>query len=67
MITIDVIKLGYKQDREGFVVSFRIHPSDDHKELAIADIGSQWQLTATPLDDQGNGPQPDFSDPDRPF
>jgi len=53
-IQFDAIKIAYKQDREGFVVTFRIHPADDHRAIGDAAIGSQWQLTCVELDEDGN-------------
>ena len=53
-ITCDAIKTAYRQSKDGFVVSFAIHPSDMDPELANADIGSQWQLRLVPLDENGN-------------
>jgi hypothetical protein len=53
-IQVDVIKSAYRQSKDGFVVSFVIHPQDNHQELANADIGSQWQLTLVELDEHGN-------------
>lgn len=52
--TCDCVKIAYRQDREGYLITFRLHPHDDHSELAQAHIGSQWQLVATPLDEDGN-------------
>jgi hypothetical protein len=57
MIKVDAIKYAYRQNKDGFVVSFVIHPNDAHKELANADIGSQWELTLVGLDEDGNAPQ----------
>ena len=56
MITVDVIKCAYRQSKEGFVISFVIHPQDKHPELSDAPIGSQWQLQLVPLDEHGNSP-----------
>jgi len=50
----DAIKIAYRQSRDGFVVSFAIHPQDMPADLANADIGSQWQLKLVPLDEHGN-------------
>ncbi len=54
MIAADAIKIAYRQGKDGFVVSFAIHPSDMPADLANADIGSQWRITLTPLDADGN-------------
>lgn len=35
-------------------MSFVIHPQDMPEVLANADIGSQWQLSLVPLDEDGN-------------
>lgn len=56
VIQVDAIKLAYRQNKDGFVVSFVIHPNDEHKKLANAAIGSQWQLRLVELDDDGNAP-----------
>jgi hypothetical protein len=55
-IKCDAIKTAYRQSKDGFVVSFAIHPQDMDPDLANAEIGSQWQLRLVPLDDNGNGP-----------
>ena len=55
-ITCDAIKIAYRQNKEGFVVSFSIHPQDMPAELANAPVGSQWQLQLVELDDDGNAP-----------
>jgi hypothetical protein len=60
--TIDVIKAAYRQTKDGFAITFVLHPQDDHEELARAPIGSQWQIEATPLDDDGN-PETDGAQP----
>ena len=54
MITCDAIKIAYRQSRDGFVVSFVLHPNEVPPELANAHIGSQWQLKLVELDDDGN-------------
>ena len=54
MPTIDVIKAAYRQTKDGFAITFILHPQDDHEELARAAIGSQWQIKAVPLDENGN-------------
>lgn len=53
-IKCDAIKTAYRQNKEGFVVSFAIHPQDMPADLANAHVGSQWQLILVPLDDDGN-------------
>lgn len=50
----DAIKIAYRQSKDGFVVSFAIHPQDMPADLANADIGSQWQMRLVELDDNGN-------------
>lgn len=50
----DAIKIAYRQSKDGFVVSFAIHPNEMPADLANADIGSQWQLKLVPLDEHGN-------------
>ena len=54
MIAVDVIKIGYKQDKEGFLVTLRLHPHDDHDPIAKSPIGSQWRTLWAPLDENGN-------------
>lgn len=58
MLTCDAIKIAYRQSRDGFVISFAIHPQDIPAELANAAIGSQWALQLVELDDDGNAPDP---------
>lgn len=50
----DAIKIAYRQSKDGFVVTFAIHPQDMPAELANADIGSQWRISLVPLDEHGN-------------
>ena len=57
-IFCDAIKAAYRQSKDGYVVSFVIHPQDMPEILANSDIGSQWQLHLVPLDDDGNAEQP---------
>lgn len=54
MTTVDVIKAAYRQTKDGFAITFILHPQDNHDELARAAIGSQWQIKAVPLDENGN-------------
>lgn len=54
---IDVIKYSYRQTKDGHVIGFVLHPDDVSAELQSAPIGSQWQLTIVPLDEDGN-PEP---------
>ena len=56
-IVCDAMKAAYRQSRDGYVVSFVIHPQDMPAVLANSDIGSQWQLSLVPLDDDGNAEQ----------
>jgi hypothetical protein len=56
MITFDAIKSAYRQTKEGYTVTFVIHPQDSHEELMAAPIGSQWNLKLVPLDENGNAP-----------
>ncbi len=56
-VEFDAIKIGYRQSKDGFVVSFSIHPNEMPMILANADIGSQWQITAVELDEDGNAPE----------
>ncbi len=53
-IHCDAIKIAYRQTKDGFVVSFAIHPQDMPVVLANADIGSQWSLRLVELDEDGN-------------
>lgn len=53
-IHCDAIKIAYRQSKDGFVVSFAIHPQDMPAVLANADIGSQWRLVLSELDEDGN-------------
>jgi len=53
-IHCDAIKIAYRQSKDGFVVSFAIHPQDMPAVLANADIGSQWRLVLSELDEHGN-------------
>lgn len=55
-IRCDAIKIAYRQSKDGFVVSFVIHPQEMPALLANADIGSQWELTLNGLDEDGNAP-----------
>ena len=51
---MDVIKYAYRQSKDGFIVSFVVHPNDLCLDLANAAIGSQWRLTIRELDEDGN-------------
>lgn len=53
-IHCDAIKIAYRQSKDGFVVSFAVHPQDMPAVLANADIGSQWRLVLSELDEHGN-------------
>jgi hypothetical protein len=53
-IHCDAIKIAYRQTKDGFVVSFAIHPQDMPALLANADIWSQWSLRLVELDEDGN-------------
>ncbi len=61
MIQCDAIKYAYRQSKDGFIISFVIHPQDMSEDLANADIGSQWQLSLVPLDEDGNAQDKDNS------
>ncbi len=54
MISVDVIKMAYRQTKDGYAITFVIHPNDKHETLANALIGSQWRMQLTPLDEDGN-------------
>ena len=53
-INCDAIKYSYRQNKDGFIVAFVIHPQDMNLDLANAAIGSQWRLTLRELDKDGN-------------
>jgi len=57
-VKFDAIKIGYKQDKEGFVVALRIHPNDDHQAIANAALGSQWHIDGVELNEDGNAETP---------
>lgn len=51
---MDVIKYAYRQSKDGFIISFVVHPNDLNLDLANAAIGSQWRLKLVELDEHGN-------------
>ncbi len=55
-IRFDAIKSAYRQTKEGYSLTLVIHPQDNHHAMADAAIGSQWQITAVELDENGNAP-----------
>ncbi len=56
MIKFDCIKSAYRQTKDGYSLTLVIHPQDPHHAIADAAIGSQWQITAVELDEDGNTP-----------
>ncbi len=46
--------MAYRQTKDGYAITFVIHPQDMHEALANAPIGSQWRMELTPLDEDGN-------------
>lgn len=53
-IECDVVKIAQRQNKDGHVVSFAIHPQDSHENLTNSEIGSQWRMVLVALDDDGN-------------
>lgn len=50
-IKIEVVKISYKQTREGDVISFRIHPDDRNNDLANTPLGTRMLLAAAEIKD----------------
>lgn len=52
----DAILIGGRKSKDGETVTFAIHHADlpHAQEIRDAYVGSQWKITATPLDDDGN-------------
>lgn len=49
---IEAIKLGYRQTKEGDVVSFRIHPADRNNDLANTPLGTRMLLAVAEIKDE---------------
>jgi len=53
-IEVDVIKIAARQDKEGFTVTFRMHPDDNYQPVMAAPFGEQFKMMLVPLDGDGN-------------
>lgn len=47
-------KIAYRQSKEGFVVSFAVHPNDVPDGLAVAAIGTRYMLALVEIGDDEN-------------
>lgn len=52
----EAIKYAYRQSKDGFVLSFVVHPSDMPDELATAAIGSRFMVAFASIPDTGPKP-----------
>ena len=54
--TFDAILIAFRKTKDGDAVTFVIHHADQDNARPVRDahVGSQWQIQAVPLDDDGN-------------
>lgn len=43
-LAFEAVKMSWKQDKEGFVLTLRVHPQDVKEPIAMAPIGQQWTI-----------------------
>ncbi len=60
-MVFDALKMGWRQDKEGFVLTLRVEPHDAKAcpELGQADVGTPLKIIAITMDDDGNPSEPD--------
>ncbi len=49
VIKVEAVKSSYRQTKTGVVISFTLHPDDDHKQLADMPIGMRVVLGAAEI------------------
>lgn len=52
------VKVYLKQNKDGVVIHFAIHPDDAPKDLITAPIGSRYQVAVVRIDDDGTPATP---------
>lgn len=52
----EAVKYAYRQNKNGIVVSFLLHPSEFSSELAIAPIGTRVLLAVAEIVDESQSP-----------
>lgn len=55
-IAFEAIKMKWHQDKDGYILTLRVHPQDVKETVAMAPIGQQWVLAL--LDKPGPESQP---------
>ncbi len=49
VVKVEAVKTSYRQTKTGVVISFTLHPDDDHKQLADMQIGTRVVLAAAEI------------------
>lgn len=52
-LPFEALKVSLRQNKDGVVVSFVIHPSDVHPDILTDPVGTRYQLVAVKLGDDG--------------
>lgn len=50
-LKVEAIKIGFKQSKEGDVVTYRLHPSDDVRQIAEMPLGTRVILAVAEISD----------------
>lgn len=50
-IACEAVKISYKQTKEGNIVTFRLHPSDQDKHIADMPLGTMVMLGVAKIDE----------------
>jgi hypothetical protein len=59
-VKCEAVKVSYRQNKDGMVVSFAIHPSDLPPELALAPVGTRVLLAVAEIVEGKAEPEPEF-------
>lgn len=51
VIKVECIKIGYRQTKEGSVVSYRIHPDDPNRGIADMPLGTRVMLGVVEIEE----------------
>ena len=46
---LEMVKAAYRQTKDGYAITFVIHPNDEHDILAQAPIGQRFAVAAIPI------------------
>jgi hypothetical protein len=51
-IAFEAVKIAWRQSKDGFILTLSIHPDEVSPDLAVAPVGTRYQIAVVELNDQ---------------